>query len=401
MSMRDHRITHIKSGIHWVGVVDWDLRDFHGFSTSKGGSYNAFLVDGEEPALIDTVKTPFTDEFIQKISMMIDLKRIKHFIVNHIEPDHSGAFTEVLRNSPNAQVYASEIAKAGLHRYYDFQRDIQIVRSGEKLNLGGRIYQFIETPMAHWPDSMVTYMPNDRVLFSSDIFGQLIATSERFDHEITPPFDDAALYYANIILPFNRTVLQTLTALETLKIRPQVVLPDHGIFWKKHIGDIVARYRSWADGSCAQGVLILYDSMWGSTEIMANRIYSALVQKGVKVRKLHIRSNPLSRIVTEIMFSRAVLIGTPTINDTIFPSVGKVLIYLQGLRPGPGRIWAAFGSYGWGGGGVEYVMRWLHENQYSVIQPPLESRFRPKQDILAACDRYAEEVSKALRRRRQ
>jgi flavorubredoxin len=383
--MINHRITKINQDIYWVGVVDWNLRDFHGFSVSRGGTYNAFLINAPEPILIDTVKAPFTQEYLGKIAEITDLKRIRHFIVNHIEPDHSGAFVEVLKHIPEATIYASENAISGLHRYYNFDRDIQLVHSGETLNLGGRIVKFLETPMAHWPDSMMTYLPEERVLFSSDVFGQLIATSERFDSEIKPPFDEAALYYANIILPFNRIVLKTLELLPKNKIDPQIILPDHGIFWKDHVEDIIARYKCWASGRCAHGALILYDSMWGSTEIMAGRLYDELAAKGINVQKLHIRSNPMSRIVTEIMFAKTILIGTPTINDTIFPSVGQLLIYLQGLRPGPGRLWGAFGSYGWGGGGVEYLMRWYRENQHEIIHDPVEARFRPSPDIDQAC----------------
>lgn len=392
----NYRVTQIKDSLYWVGVIDWNLRDFHGFSTSKGGSYNAFLINGDEPILIDTVKAPFTSELLEKVQSLTELSKIKHFIVNHIEPDHSGAFPEVIKHLPNATIYASEIAKLGLHRYYEFDRDIQVVRSGEGLNLGGHQFQFVETPMAHWPDSMVSYMPDEKVLFSSDIFGQLIATSERFDNEIDPPYEDAALYYANIILPFNHVVLKTLELIPKYNLAPEIILPDHGIFWKDHIVDIIQHYESWASGKCAEGVLIVYDSMWGSTEIMAKHLSDKLQTLGVPVRKLHIRSNPLSKIVTEIMFSKIVLIGTPTINDTVFPPVGQLLAYLKGLRPGPGRIWGTFGSYGWGGGGVEFVQRWLMENQYEMVHDPVESQFRPKREVLKEVDTLAGAVAKRL-----
>ena len=393
----NRRLTEIKKGFYWVGVVDWNLRDFHGFSTSKGGTYNAFLLDGDEPILVDTVKAAFTSEYLTKISSITELKKIKHLIVNHIEPDHSGAFTEVLKHIPDATIYASENAKMGLHRYYEFNRDIKVVHTGDVLHLGNTAVQFVETPMAHWPDSMISYLPNKKILFSSDIFGQLIATSERFDHEIDPPYEDAALYYANIILPFYHIVLKTLELLPKFKIQPNLILPDHGIFWKDHISEIITHYQSWASGSCASGILILYDTMWGSTEIMASRIYDTLTAKGIKVRKLHIRSNPLSKIMTEVMYAKVVLIGTPTINNTIFPPVGKILIYMEGLNPGPGRLWGTFGSYGWGGGGVDYIMRWFKANQYEIIHDPIESRFRPKEADLKQCDQYANDIIKKLR----
>ncbi|MBN2416329.1 FprA family A-type flavoprotein [bacterium] len=391
--MDNRYIAEVKNGIYWVGSVDWNLRDFHGFTTPRGASYNAFLIKGSEPILVDTVKRPFTGELLAKAAAVTDLKNIRHLIINHIEPDHSGAFPEVIRHLPNCRIYASEIGKIGLHRYYDFERDIQVVRSGETLALGDRTVRFVETPMAHWPDSMVTWMPDEKVLFSSDIFGQFLATSERFDDESDPPFLDAAVYYANIVFPFNREVIATLDLVKQLKLNPEYVLPDHGILWKKHIAGIMDRYRSWATGACAEGVLILYDTMWGSTEIMAGSIHDSLVRRGVTVRKLRIRSSSLSDIMREVLFSRVVLIGTPTINNTVFPAVGQVLIYMQGLDPGPGRLWGAFGSYGWGGGGVEYVSRWLRQNRYEVIHAPVESQFTPNKALLAACDEYAEAVA--------
>ena len=191
-------------------------------------------------------------------------------------------------------------------------------------------------------------------------------------------------------------MLKTLDLLPKHGIAPEIILPDHGIFWKDHIEDIVARYKCWASARCAHGALILYDSMWGSTEIMAQRLYDQIASTDVKVRKLHIRSNPMSRIVTEIMYSKVVLIGTPTINDTIFPAVGQLLVYLKGLRPGPGRLWGAFGSYGWGGGGVEYLMRWYRENQHELVHDPVEARFRPNTDIDQACADLASAVVKRL-----
>lgn len=370
--------SHITADIHWVGVVDWNLRDFHGYSVSNGASYNAYLIKGPEPILVDTVKAAFADEFLEKVAALVDFKDIKHFIVNHIEPDHSGTFPEVLKRCPNIQVYASENAALNLPRYYDFDHPIRIMRSGETLSLGGREIQFLETPMAHWPDSMASYMPKEKVLFSSDIFGQFGATSERFDTEIDFPHWDAALYYANIIMPYNPLVLKTLELVQGAISGLEYVLPDHGVIWTKHIPDILACYVEWASCACAKDIVVVYDSMWQSTEMMAGRIYQNLVDQGMKVKKLHIRSTPVSKIITEVMFAKVILIGTPTLNETVFPSVGQLLCYMQGLRPGPNRLWSAFGSYGWGGGGVTYVEDWFRVNQYEQIVPPLEIRFRPK-----------------------
>ncbi len=379
--MGNKHIAEVTKDIYWIGSVDWNIRDFHGFTIPKGASYNAYFIKGDEPTLIDTVKSEFGDELIAKISELIDPKELKHFIVNHIEPDHSGAFTKVLEACPNAKIYASEIAKIGLEKYYQFDREIIVLKSGEERIINGKRFQFLEIPMAHWPDSMVSWLPDEKILFSSDAFGQFIATSERFDYEMDPPpYTDASVYYANIILPYNHSVVKTVEAMQALNVAPEKILPDHGIIWTKHIPDIFNHYVSWATGSCTKGVLILYDTMWKSTEIMMERLHDGFVKNGVDINVLKLRATPLSTVVDNIMHSKVILIGSPTMNDTIFPSIGTLLSYIQGLNPGPGRLWSAFGSYGWGGGAVDHIMKFYKENQYEIVAEPVEAKFKPDCD---------------------
>jgi len=328
--------------------------------------------------LIDTVKEDFADELIPKISRFINPQNLKYIIVNHIEPDHSGAIKKVLKACPNATIFASELGKIGLEKYYTIGSKIHIVRTGDEIIVCGKKIQFVEIPMAHWPDSMVSWIPVDRILFSSDAFGQLIATSQRFDYELSPPpFEDASIYYANILQPYNYYVLKTFEVLQKLNISPEYVLPDHGVIWKDHITGIFNKYLEWATGACANGVLILYDTMWNSTEIMAEQIVTELLEKGINVNKLNMRSTPMSTVVNDIMHSKVILIGSPTINQTIFPSIGRLLSYIKGLNPGPHRFWSAFGSYGWGGGAVEEIIRFYKENQYEIITTPVDIKFRP------------------------
>jgi anaerobic nitric oxide reductase flavorubredoxin len=391
--MANKQVVEIKKDIFWVGSVDWNIRDFHGFTVPKGVSYNAYFINGSEPTLIDTVKEGFGKELISKISQLVDPVEVVNIIVNHIEPDHSGSFEEILKVCPKAKIYASEVAKIGLEKYYNIDREINIVRTGDEITVGGKRIQFVEIPMAHWPDSMVSYLPDEKVLFSSDAFGQFIATSERFDYELDPPpYEAASVYYANIILPFNHYVVKTVEALTKYDVKPEMILPDHGIIWTKHIPDIFERYVSWATGSCAKGVLILYDTMWKSTEIMSEKLYDEIIKKGVDVKKMKLRNTPLSEVINAIMHSKVVLIGSPTMNDTIFPSIGTLLAYIQGLNPGPNRLWGAFGSYGWGGGAVDHIMRFYKENQYEIVAEPVEAKFRADDEETLQILKLAEAV---------
>lgn len=396
--MSDKHVLEIKKDIYWVGSVDWNIRDFHGFTVPKGVSYNAYFIDGDEPTLIDTVKAGFGQELLRKISRITDPGNVKNIIINHIEPDHSGSFEEVLKACPKARIYASEIAKIGLERYYNYEREIIVVRSGDEITVSGKKLQFVEIPMAHWPDSMVSYLPEERILFSSDAFGQFFASSERFDYELdTPPYEAASIYYANIILPFNHYVVKTVEALTKYEVKPEMILPDHGIIWTKHIPDIFERYVSWATGSCAKGVLILYDTMWRSTEIMSEKLYDEIIKRGVDVKKLKLRNTPLSEVVNAIMHAKVILIGSPTMNDTIFPSIGTLLAYIQGLNPGPNRLWGAFGSYGWGGGAVDHLMKFYKENQYEIIAEPVEAKFRADKADLENIKELAEVLVRKIR----
>ena len=391
-------IVEIKNKIYWVGAVDWNLRDFHGFTTPNGGSYNAYLINGPEPILIGTVKGPFADELLRRIREIVDVSMIKHLVVNHIEPDHCGSLPVVLEAAPEANIYTDEISKLGLKKYYQIDRDMEIVSTGDERTIGDRRFRFVEVPMAHWPDSMISYLPDDKVLFSSDIFGQLNSTSERFDDEVEPPYTDAAIYYANIIMPFNDVVLNVLDSLGTLGIVPEYVLPDHGIIWKDHIQDIIKQYRYWASNECAKNILILYDTMWHSTETLALRIYEELVARAneTPVKKLHICSNPISKLVTEMMFAKTILIGSPTILNGVFPSVAELLSHFQALNPRE-RLWTAFGSYGWGGGAVEHVKRWIMENRFEFAAEPMGVKFMPDADELNACAEFAETIIQKMK----
>lgn len=380
----------LTDGVYWVGVVDWNLRDFHGYTTPRGGTYNAYLIVDEKIALVDTVKRGFGGEMIERIKEIVDPSKIDYVVSNHVEMDHSGSLPDIMKVATNAKVIATEKGKEGLLRHYGGDWNFRTVRTGDELKLGKKTLFFIAAPMLHWPDSMFTYMKEDKILLSNDGFGQHLATSFRFDEEMCSllgyecdtVMDEAAKYYANILMPFAAIILKKIEEIQKLGIEIKMIAPSHGMIWKDP-GKIIGAYLNWANGVSKKKVLIIYDTMWNSTEMMAQEILRGVADSGVEVSLFHLRRNDWSEIVKEVLESRAVLIGSPTLNNGMFPTVGGFLTYLMGLRP-KNKLWATFGSYGWGGGAVRAVNERLKSAGYEPVES-LEVNFRPDGQDLAKC----------------
>ena len=219
----------LADGVYSVGVIDWNLRDFHGYETPKGGTYNSYLIVDDKIALIDTVKSQFSEDLINSIRQIVDPSKIDYVIANHVEMDHSSSLSEIMKLAPNAKIYASKRGKTGLFGYYKEEGcenwDIEVVGTGDELNLGNKTLMFIEAVMLHWPDSMHTYLKEDKILFSNDAFGQHIATSQRFDYEVGDVIDDAAEYYANILMPFGSQVLRYFDKAEEQGLEFNMIAP--------------------------------------------------------------------------------------------------------------------------------------------------------------------------------
>ena len=324
----------LAKGVYWVGVVDWNIRDFHGYVTPKGTTYNAYLIVDEKIALVDTVKSHFAGELIKHIQKIIDPTRIDYVISNHVEMDHSGSLPVLMRLIPNAKVIATKRGRDGLCQHYSGigckDWNFEVVETGSELNLGARTLMFIEATMLHWPDSMHTYIKEDKILLSNDAFGQHIASSHRFNDEVDDVMDDAAEYYANILMPFGRIILKYIDTVKELGIDINMIAPGHGIIWRQDPAKIIEAYGHWARGENNKKVLIIYDTMWGSTHTMAKSILEGIKAAGVEVKLINIRKIDLSGIITEILEAPVILLGSPTLNNSIFPSVGEVLIHVKG-----------------------------------------------------------------------
>lgn len=387
--------TQLRENIHWVGFVDWNVRDFHSYDTHRGATYNAYLIQDEKTALIDTVKGPYANELLQNISRHTDPKSIDYVVCNHAEPDHSSALPAIMRAAPNATLVCSPKCVPILEAYFDTSDwKIQVVKEGDTISLGNRTLQFIMTPMVHWPDSMFTYVPEEKLLFSMDGFGQHFATSHRFDDEnnLEKALHEAETYYANIVTPFGCQVVRTFEKVAGVPI--EMIAPSHGVIWRSHIPEILAAYKKWATGRLDPKVLIIYDSMWESTSRMAEAICDGATINGVDVRIMHVRRCSLTEIATEALSASGVAFGSATLNRSMMPAAAAALNYIKGLNPPP-KACFAFGSYGWGIGGPEHIHEALVKMKWETTRDFIKAKFRPTEEILDLCREAGRELAEA------
>ena len=397
------KVAEIKKGIYWVGAVDWGIRDFHGYIIPEGTSYNNYLIMDENPTLIDTVKHDFAHITLDNIRSLIDPHKIRYVVINHIEPDHASSAAEIMEACPLATMYMTEKGRNGLAKYFDISKwTIHTVKTGDTLHLGKRTLLFVETPMLHWPDSMFTYVQEEKLLFSQDVFGQHIATACRFDDEYTDcesvsMLDDAVLdYYANILMPFGSLAKMKLDEVAKLKLEIDMIAPDHGIIWRKGVSKIVRMYQDMASLKARLSVAIIYDTMWESTAQMVQPILNGVLDGGVECKVIKLRATPMSVAVKELWRGRGAIIGSPTLNNGLFPSVAEFLRYLRGLRP-KGRLMGAFGSMGWSGGAVKEAYGEFEKMGLEVVEPGIECIHRPDTDDAEKCYQYGLEFAKRVK----
>ncbi len=378
----------IVDGIHWVGFTDWNVRDFHGYVTERGSTYNAYLVLDDEPALVDTVKAPYAANLLRHVSELMNPADLRWVVCNHAEPDHSGSLPAVMAAAPNATLVCDQKCRDVLSIYYDTSAwTFRIVKTGDSLRLGRRTLEFIETPMTHWPESMATWIPQDRLLFSMDAFGQHYATSGRFDDEVPADilFDEAKTYVANILMLYTVPVAKAVAAVRGLD--PAIICPSHGLVWRSRVGEILDAYDRWDVCTPVRKVLVIYDTMWKSTELMAEAIAEGAIAEGgpaVDVKLFHVRATTGTRLATEILDAAAFAAGSPTLNGTLMPAMADALTYLKGLRPA-GKAGFAFGSFGWGRGGVEEVEGYLNAMKVDLLRPLLKLPYKPSAAGLEEC----------------
>jgi flavorubredoxin len=389
----------IAKDIYSVGVKDWNIRDFHGYSTLQGTSYNAFLIVDEKTVLIDTVKKEFADQLIDNISGVIDPKKIDYVISNHTEMDHSGGLPRVMhRIGEDKPLYVSKMGLKNHSRHFSQKWNYHVVGTGDEVNLGSRTLTFLETRMLHWPDSMFTYLKEDKILFSSDGFGQHYAGHENFDDEIGDEImRHAKKYFANILLLYSPLILNLVETVTELGLEIDMICPDHGIIWRKDPGKIINAYVKWAKQAPEKKAVVVHDTMWHSTETMANEIASGIADQGVAVKPINIRNSHRSEIMTEVLDAAAVVVGSPTINNQLFPTVADFLTYMKGLKP-KNKIGAAFGSYGWSGESVKLINKELEDMKFDVIDPGVRIQYVPDKEGKGACFELGKKIGKAIKK---
>ncbi|MBF0493502.1 MAG: FprA family A-type flavoprotein [Candidatus Omnitrophica bacterium] len=381
----------IKKNVYWVGGIDWTLRNFHGYSTKSGSSYNAYLILGEKKILIDTVKEYLFDEMLSRIESVCDPASIDIIVSNHTEMDHSGSIEKLCRIAKNAVVMASPNGEKGLKKHFFGDLNIKPVASGETLDCSDHKLQFFHMPMVHWPDSMATYCPEKKILFPNDAFGQHIASTERYDDEMDFGFvkQEATKYYANIVLPYGSQVNAALGALGGLDF--DIIAPSHGLIWRKHIPEILALYKKWSDNETENRGVIVYDSMWHSTERIAYALYDAFCEKKIFAELSDLKTNDISDLMTKILEARYIFVGSPTLNNGMLPTVGGFLTYLKGLAPKK-RVGMAFGSYGWGGQSIGQIETVLKDSGFAMLDS-IKVQYVPDKAVLKG---ITERVTKLL-----
>jgi flavorubredoxin len=380
---------------YWVGVVDWNIRDFHGYITDRGTTYNAYLIRDDKVALVDTVKYHFREELLRNITEIVDPEKLDYIIVNHVEPDHSSSLPTIAKAAKNAVILASERGKDAIVEHYGPNFNIRTVKNGEELKLGKRTLKFMEAPMLHWPDSMFTYITEDHILMPNDAFGQHYATSQRFDDEVDEHIlmEEAAKYYANILMPLGPLVAKKIQEVVQAGLTCCMIAPSHGIIWRRDPTKIIKAYSDWSAGATTKKkIALVYDTMWGSTDLMARAIEEGATSQNVEVKMLKMRASNNTEAMTEILDSKAVIVGSPTLNNGMFPTIGAFLTYAVGLKP-KDKIWSFFGSYGWGGGAVRAMAETARKAGFEVHEGGPEVKYVPDRDDLKKCFEFGKQIA--------
>jgi flavorubredoxin len=386
--------------IYSVGVVDWNIRTFHGhtYSTNRGSSYNAYLIVDEKITLIDTVLGSFSEEFINNIREIVPVEKIDYIIANHVETDHSGALPEIVRLCPKAKIFGTKNCKEGLYRYYYGDWDFQAVKTGDKLNLGKKNLMFLEAPMIHWPDSMFTYCPEAQLLMPNDAFGQHYATSERFDDETDPCalMDEVSKYFANILWPLGTVILKKIEEIQKMNLPIKMIAPSHGVIWRKDPMKPVNAYVSWCKNETKAKAVVMYETMWGATEKMAQKIFEGITASGVEAKLFDVAKSDRTGIINAMLEAKGFVFGSSTHDNDMLPNFAGFLEFVKGLKP-KNRVSAVFGSYGWAGGAIKEIEGVLKEGGLDIFMPGLGVKYMPSAEDLEGCFEFGREFANKIK----
>ena len=388
----------VKNNVSWVGKIDWELKKFHGdeYSTHRGSTYNSYLIREEKTVLIDTVWVPFAKEFVGNLSRLLDLSKIDYVIANHAESDHSGALPELMARIPETPIYCTANGVKSLKGHYHKDWNFNIVKTGDRLSLGGKELIFIEAPMLHWPDTMFCYLTGDNILFSNDAFGQHYASEFMFNDLVDPAelMAECIKYYANILTPFSRMVEKKIKEVLAFGLPVDMICTSHGVIWRDNPVRIVEQYLKWADDYRENQITILYDTMWNGTRIMAENIAKgiAAADPAVNVKLCNIAKKDKNDIITEVFKSKGIVAGSPTINKGILTAVAGILEEIKGLKFS-GKKAAAFGCYGWSGESVKIISESLEKSGFQVVDEGLKVLWNPDDENIERCVDFGKKLA--------
>jgi len=394
-------IVKLKEGVYGVGVVDWELREFHGheLTTPRGSTYNAYLIMDKKTVLVDTVWGPFSDQLMDNIRELVDPAKIDIVVANHAETDHSGALPTVMRHAPNAEVIVSRQGATSIPGHYHENWKFRKVTTGDKINIGNNDLVFVEAPMLHWPDSMFTYLTGHNILMPNDAFGQHYATAFHFNDEVNQEelYEEAFRYYANILTPYSDRVIKKIDELLALKLPVDMIAPSHGIIWRTDPLQIVKKYGEWAAQKPEPRAVILYDTMWNGTRLMAEAIGDGLAEAGVDHKILNLAVSDRNDVLVEVFKARTILVGSPTINNGVLPTIMPVLTDIKGLKF-KNKIGAAFGSYGWSGEAVKMIEEHLIASGIPIVRDGIKFKWQPLPEELDACREFGREIAEETKK---
>jgi len=378
----------IKNNVFWVGAMDWNRRLFDSLiPLPEGTSYNAYLVRGKDKTvLLDTVDPTKSDILMEHLG---DVDRIDYVVAHHAEQDHSGTLPRVLAKHPEARVLATEKCKGMLVDHLQIPADhIDAVTDGQKVTLGDKTLEFIHTPWVHWPETMCTYLAEDKILFSCDFFGSHYAASSLFVKDKRTVYDDAKRYYAEIMMPFRTTIRRNLEKVGSRNI--DTIAPSHGPVYDEP-SFIIDAYKDWTSENVKNEVVIPYISMHGSTEAMVQHLTSALADRGVKVHLFDLAVTDIGKLAMALVDAATMVVGTPTVLVGPHPVVSSAAVLANAIRPKV-RYASVVGSYGWGGKAVEQIASLIPNLKVELLAPVLCKGY-PRQNDFAALDALADAIA--------
>lgn len=392
----------VKSNVHWVGKVDWELQKFHGneYSTHEGSTYNSYLIQEEKTVLIDTVWSPYADEFVENLAKEIDLNKIDLVIANHGEVDHSGALPALMKHIPDKPIYCTANAVRSLKGQYHQDWNFKVVKTGDKIDIGnGKELVFLEMTMLHWPDSMATFLTKDNILFSNDAFGQHLATEKLFNDQVDQCslYNESIKYYANILAPFSSILKKKIEEVVAMNLPIEMIATSHGVIWRDNPSQIIERYAQWSNDYMEDQITVIYDTMWNGTKKLAEKISEgiALEDPDVAVKIYNLTKYDENDLITEVFRSKAVVIGSPTISKSILHSIAGFIHLMKELRF-KGKQAAAFGCYGWSGESVKEISSLLAGAGFEVVSEGYRNQWNPDLDAQKAAIEYGRTLARTF-----